>query len=125
IPMTSIADPTASGDLVSRQHFAEFALPYLQALNADTRSKGAYTLLHICGDTTDKLDLLIETGADCVSIDHKVHIERAKDIFNGKMCCVWPATWIQSMPFWRVRQRRLRPPLGVRWTRQHGMEALC
>ncbi len=86
IPMTSIADPTASGDLVSRQHFAEFALPYLQALNADTRSKGAYTLLHICGDTTDKLDLLIETGADCVSIDHKVHIERAKDIFNGKMC---------------------------------------
>ncbi|MFQ6000224.1 MAG: uroporphyrinogen decarboxylase family protein [Anaerolineae bacterium] len=86
IPMTSIADPTASGDLVSRQHFAEFALPYLQMLNADTRSKGAFTLLHICGDTTDKLDLLVETGADCVSIDHKVDIGRARDIFHGRMC---------------------------------------
>jgi len=86
IPMTSIADPTASGDLVSRPHFAEFALPYLQMLNADTRSKGAYSLLHICGDTTDKLDLLVKTEADCVSIDHKVHIDSAKDTFGGRMC---------------------------------------
>ncbi len=86
ISMTSIADPTASGDLVSRRHFAEFALPFLQMINADARSKGATALLHICGDTTDKLDLLVETGADCVSIDHKVDIARAKDVFTGRMC---------------------------------------
>lgn len=86
IPLATIADMAASGDLVSRQHFAEFALPYLQMLIADTRSKGAQTLLHICGDTYDKLDLLADTGAGCISIDHKVDIGGAKEILRGRSC---------------------------------------
>jgi uroporphyrinogen decarboxylase len=86
IHMTSIADMAASGDLVSRQHFADFALPYLQMLITDIRSKGSHTLLHVCGDTSDKLDLLVETGADCVSIDHKVNIAEARHLFRGRTC---------------------------------------
>ena len=86
ISMASIADMAASGDLVSRQHFADFALPYLQMLITDIRSKGAHTLLHVCGDTSDKLDVLVETGADCVSIDHKVDIAEARHLFRGRTC---------------------------------------
>ncbi len=86
ISMISIADMSSSGDLISRRHFAELALPSLQGLIADTKSKGAYTLLHVCGDTSDKLDLLAETGADCVSIDHKIDLGKAKDLFRGKTC---------------------------------------
>jgi uroporphyrinogen decarboxylase len=86
ITLASIADMAASGDLVSRKHFAEFALPSLQGLVATIRANGANTLLHVCGDTGDKLDLLVETGADCVSIDHKVDIAKAKRIFRGRTC---------------------------------------
>jgi uroporphyrinogen decarboxylase len=86
IPMITIADMSSSGDLVSRQHFVEFALPQLQTLIDDTKSKGAYTLLHVCGDTSDKLDLLAETGADCVSVDHKIDLGQAKDLFRGRTC---------------------------------------
>lgn len=86
ISMASIADMAASGDLVSRQHFADFALPHLQMLITDIGSKGVHTLLHVCGDTTDKLDVLVETGADCVSIDHKVDIAEAKHLFRGRTC---------------------------------------
>ncbi|HSR49034.1 MAG TPA: uroporphyrinogen decarboxylase family protein [Anaerolineales bacterium] len=86
IPLLSIADPTASGDLVSRKHFERFALPPLQKLTDWARANGAVTLLHICGDTTDKIDLLVATGAECVSIDHKVDIGKAKELFGGKTC---------------------------------------
>jgi uroporphyrinogen decarboxylase len=86
IALASIADMAASGDLVSRKHFAEFALPSLEKLIASIRSRGARTLLHVCGDTSDKLDLLVESGADCVSIDHKVDIAEAKRVFRGRTC---------------------------------------
>lgn len=86
IPLLSIADPTASGDLVSRKHFDQFALPPLRRLTDWARDHGAVTLLHICGDTTDKIDLLLATGAECVSIDHKVDIATAKGVFAGQAC---------------------------------------
>ena len=86
ISMISIADMSSSGDLISRRHFIELAWPSLQVLIMDAKNKGARTLLHVCGDTRDKLDLLVETGADCVSVDHKVDLVEAKDLFRGKTC---------------------------------------
>lgn len=88
IEMVSLADPTASGDLVSRKHFERFALKPLQMVTSCLRAKGVRTLLHICGNTTDKLDLLVETGADCVSIDQKVDLAKAKEVFTEKKRCL-------------------------------------
>ncbi|MFQ5887991.1 MAG: uroporphyrinogen decarboxylase family protein [Candidatus Hydrothermarchaeales archaeon] len=86
IEMISIAEPSASGDLISKKHFAEFVLPHLQELTADTKSKGAYTLLHICGNTTDKVDVIADSGASCFSLDHKVDLAMAKEVVGKKMC---------------------------------------
>ncbi|MCL5961722.1 MAG: uroporphyrinogen decarboxylase, partial [Chloroflexi bacterium] len=86
IEMISLADPTASGDLISRKQFQEFALPYLQKVTGKMRSRGIATLLHICGDTSDRLDLLAQTGADCISLDHKVDLARAKRELGSQVC---------------------------------------
>jgi uroporphyrinogen decarboxylase len=43
-------------------------------------------LVHICGNTTDRLDLMPETGASCISLDHKTDIARAKEVLHGRMC---------------------------------------
>ncbi len=88
IELASIADPTASGDLVSRKHFERFALRPLQNLTSSLRARGVRSLLHICGDTSDKLDLLADTGADCVSIDQKASLAKAKEIFTEKKRCL-------------------------------------
>ncbi len=77
----TLADPTASGDLISKKHFGILALP-----TSYMRSRGVNTLLHICGNTADKLDFIGETGATCFSLDHKVDIALAKQAFRGKMC---------------------------------------
>jgi uroporphyrinogen decarboxylase len=86
IELLSIADPTASGDLISKRHFREFALPYLQQLSQWARAKGVYTLLHICGDTSDRLELIREIGADLFSFDHKVNMKLARQELGGRMC---------------------------------------
>ncbi|MFQ5944139.1 MAG: uroporphyrinogen decarboxylase family protein [Anaerolineales bacterium] len=86
IPLMSIADPTGSGDLISNHAFRTFSLPYLQPLIAWGKQHNAYTWLHICGDTTDKLESIAETGADCFSLDYKVDLAEAKQRVGDHMC---------------------------------------
>jgi uroporphyrinogen decarboxylase len=86
LEVISLADPTASGDLVSKKQFGRFAAPYLKRFTDWAKSKNVHTLLHICGDTTDRLELFPGTGASCISVDHKTDIAKAKDLLYGKMC---------------------------------------
>lgn len=86
LEVISLADPTASGDLISKKQFETFALPYLKKFTDWAKSRNAHTLVHICGNTTDRLDLFPQTGASCISLDHKTDIAKAKDTLHGKMC---------------------------------------
>jgi len=86
IEVITLGDPTASGDLISRQQFERFAVPHLKRFCGWASSKGVMTLLHVCGDTTDRLDLFPRTGAQCVSLDHKADIFKAREVLDGRMC---------------------------------------
>lgn len=85
VSLISLADPTASGDLISRDQFAEFALPSLRSVAQKLRARGVWVLVHICGNTTNRLDLLPSTGAQIVSIDYKVNLANARRILGGKI----------------------------------------
>ena len=82
----ALADPTASGDLISRRQFGEFGVPYLKKLSERVREMGALVFLHICGNTTDRLELLPETGAHLIALDYKVDIGEAKRRIGDRMC---------------------------------------
>ncbi len=86
LEVISLADPTASGDLISKKQFERFALPYLKRFTDWARSKGIHTLVHICGNTTDRLELFPLTGASCISLDHKTDIKKAREVLYGKIC---------------------------------------
>lgn len=81
----SVAEPTASGDLISRNHFEEFTLPYLKKFMKRLKGAGAINLLHICGDITNRLDLIPESGADVLSVDYKVDLGRVRETLGTKM----------------------------------------
>ncbi|MEK7310681.1 MAG: uroporphyrinogen decarboxylase family protein [Chloroflexota bacterium] len=85
IPMLAIADPTGSGDLISDRVFRTFSLPYLKPLLGWAKEHGVYTWLHICGNTTDKLEAIAETGASCFSLDYKVNLAVAKERIGNKI----------------------------------------
>jgi uroporphyrinogen decarboxylase len=42
------------------------------------------TCLHICGNIENRLDLISRTGVSLVSIDYKVSIKKAREIFGTK-----------------------------------------
>ena len=80
----SIADPTASGDLINKKQMERFAVPGLKKLTDWAKSKGVHSILHICGNTSDRLDLFPATGASTIFFDQKVDIAKAKEALDGK-----------------------------------------
>ncbi len=81
-----LGEPTASGDLISRKQFEQFVLPRIKEFTGWAKMKGAHTIIHICGNTTDRLDLYPLTGASCISLDHKTDMAKAKEVLHGKIC---------------------------------------
>jgi uroporphyrinogen decarboxylase len=81
----SVAEPTASGDLISRSQFETFALPYLARVVQRLKGRGVRVLVHICGNITNRLDLILATGADLLSVDFKVDLHRCDEILGAAM----------------------------------------
>ncbi len=86
LEVLSIADPTASGDLINPKQMQRFAVPPLKKMSDWAKSKGVHTILHICGDTSDRLELFPETGCSTIFFDQKVDIAKAREILFGRMC---------------------------------------
>ena len=60
---------TASSSVISRNAYAEFALPYEKDLISYIHSLGAKGLTHICGSITNIVDLISTNGADVIDFD--------------------------------------------------------
>ncbi|SHH98526.1 uroporphyrinogen decarboxylase [Sporobacter termitidis DSM 10068] len=80
-----MAEPSASGDMISLRHFREVAMPYIKDIYERLSGKGLILGLHICGNTQDRLDLIAESGAQIMSLDYKVDLGLAKEAFAGKI----------------------------------------
>ncbi len=74
-----LADPTASGTMISPKQFREFALPYLNEVTAGiTKLSGFAPSLHICGNTSKIWPEMADTGVSVLSLDDAVDLEAAK-----------------------------------------------
>lgn len=73
-----LADPVASGSLISPKQYQEFCQPYTRELVDRIHQHHKPVTLHICGDTSKLLEMIADTGIDCFSIDQKVDLALAK-----------------------------------------------
>lgn len=89
----------ATGDLVSSRCYRDLLLPVHQEITAEL---GALTVLHICGNTADRLDAICEAGFDAFHFDSKVPPARAVDIVKGRIALVGnvnnPQTLLNGQP---------------------------
>ncbi len=69
---------------ISPNMYRQFALPYEQRIFAAVHEMGAYTRLHICGNTTQLLADMANSGADIIDVDWMVDIHQAAEIFADK-----------------------------------------
>jgi uroporphyrinogen decarboxylase len=81
-----VSDPASSGDAISRSQYAEWGAPYQKKLINLIKRSGVKTILHMCGNTTDRLELMADTGADCLSLDSGVDFEEARKIVGSRLC---------------------------------------
>ena len=79
-----LCDPTASGSLISKDYFVEFSQPYMRECGKAIRDAGKYFLIHICGDTSDRLDDVVDVGADIFSVDYQVDVGEALEQVGDK-----------------------------------------
>ena len=77
-----IADPVASGDLISPSAYELFALPALKKVCAYFSALGIPVFCHICGHTEKRLEPLLDSGIAGFSMD-TVDLEAALDTAYG------------------------------------------
>jgi MtaA/CmuA family methyltransferase len=81
-----ISDPTSSGDAISKRQWEEWGLPYTTRLVRMVKRSGVRTILHICGNTMDRLESMAQTGVDCLSLDEAVDFENARKTLGPNYC---------------------------------------
>ncbi|HWQ79515.1 MAG TPA: uroporphyrinogen decarboxylase family protein [Anaerovoracaceae bacterium] len=79
----SIADPTATGEILGPRKFAEYAVPYLNAVADAVHAAGIPVIIHICGDVGPVTPHLKLLRYDAVSVDSVVNLRALKDELDG------------------------------------------
>ena len=81
----NISDPMASGDVISEKIWMTFAQPYTTRVVSALKKLGIKMMMHICGDTSDRLQTMADTGVDCLSLDQKVNMGEARRILGDRI----------------------------------------
>ncbi len=85
-----ISSAYAGAGFISRDHYAEFVLPYERRLAEAIRSADdVFVYTHTCGAIADRLDLMLETGTQGIdTLDPPplgtVELDQAKEVLAGK-----------------------------------------
>jgi uroporphyrinogen decarboxylase len=80
-----LVDPVATGSILSRKAFEEFALPGIMRVLRKIASLNMPPILHICGRTSNIIDLMAQSGAAVLSID-QIELTEAREKVGDKVC---------------------------------------
>ncbi|MDA8219657.1 MAG: MtaA/CmuA family methyltransferase [Dehalococcoidales bacterium] len=89
----------ATGDLVSAEMYRDFLLPVHREI---IKELGCPLILHICGNTTSRLEYIAQAGFDCFHFESKVDAFQAKEIVGNRLSLIGnvnnPQTLLQGTP---------------------------
>lgn len=81
VTLISIADPTATGEILGPKMFEEYGVYYLNKLVDGIHSQGAPAIVHICGDLNRVKHLVPTIKSDAISTDAMVNLALLKQEF--------------------------------------------
>jgi len=94
----SIAEPTATGNIISAKNFQEFAVPYLKKYVERIFDRcGTRPSLHICGNSKRIWQGMVDTGAPLLSLDNVIDLAEAKEAVGDKVCLMGNVRPIDTM----------------------------
>lgn len=74
----TIADPSATGEILGVKNFNKFAVPFYQKIIEEFHDVNVPVIVHICGDAKVIVDSLNLIDANALSFDSVVNLEFAK-----------------------------------------------
>ncbi len=83
-----ICDPTTSGDLMSPEDFIRFSKAHLKEAGDMIRKTGKEFVIHMCGDTSDRLNDIADTGCIAFSCDKQVDVGKAVESMKNRMAII-------------------------------------
>jgi len=81
--MIGIGDAAAS--LISPEMYCKYVLPLEQRQIAAIHEAGAAVKLHICGNISDNIFYMAQTGADIIDVDWMVPLDRARELVGPEI----------------------------------------
>jgi uroporphyrinogen decarboxylase len=88
--MTSIGESLSGPDVCSRAAYLEFEWGYAKRLTADLAQSDVRLAYHICGDATNIVGDMVETGAAVLELDYKIDMPKVKDLVRGHTTVLGP-----------------------------------
>jgi [methyl-Co(III) methanol-specific corrinoid protein]:coenzyme M methyltransferase len=79
-----IADPSATGELLGKAAFRDFAAPYIDDVTRHFAERGKPMIVHVCGDATCLGDALDQLAAPVVSVDSIVRLDLLREAAPAK-----------------------------------------
>jgi len=73
-----ISDPLSTSEILGRGFFAEFALPYINAVTEAIHNTGSPVIVHLCGNLKGIKEELPSLKAECISVDSAASIKDLK-----------------------------------------------
>jgi uroporphyrinogen decarboxylase len=76
----AVVDPLVSQ--VSPRHFRSFLLEPFRQLFTSLRRQQVFSSFFVCGDATKNIEVMCQSGPDCISIDENIDLLSASQITN-------------------------------------------
>lgn len=83
-----LCDPTSSGSLIARADFLKYVHPRMRGIVKQIEKEGGISLVHICGNTTDRLEDIATMGMSAFSTDSSVYIRYARKVFGKNVALI-------------------------------------
>ena len=74
----AVVDPMISQ--ISPRHFKHYMSETFSHLFSFIRDQKAYSSFFVCGDATKNIELMCQTGPDCIAVDENINMAAAKEI---------------------------------------------
>jgi [methyl-Co(III) methanol-specific corrinoid protein]:coenzyme M methyltransferase len=75
----SIADPTATGEILGPKMFEEYAVPFINKITAAILEMGVPVIVHICGNIKSVTQHILNLRGKAISVDAMVNLQALKE----------------------------------------------
>jgi [methyl-Co(III) methanol-specific corrinoid protein]:coenzyme M methyltransferase len=79
----SIADPTATGEILGPKMFEEYAVLYINKITAAILEMGVPVIVHICGNVKSVKQHIPNLMGKAISVDAMVNLQALKEDYSG------------------------------------------